>query len=98
MDRDPKKLQAIQNINLQGGGNVVGAGMGGTVPDSHPKHLAGNLYRNPALSSTVWATPVLEPVLLRYVGRSEEHTSELQSPCNLVCRLLLAKKKKMIKL
>src|SRR5256885_7037437 len=29
-----------------------------------------------------------------YFGRSEEHTSELQSPCNLVCRLLLEKKKK----
>src|SRR5256885_5197420 len=27
--------------------------------------------------------------------RSEEHTSELQSPCNLVCRLLLEKKKKV---
>src|SRR2546426_2491032 len=27
------------------------------------------------------------------VQRSEEHTSELQSPCNLVCRLLLEKKK-----
>src|SRR5688500_19129740 len=26
--------------------------------------------------------------------RSEEHTSELQSPCNIVCRLLLEKKKK----
>src|SRR2546426_3832264 len=32
---------------------------------------------------------------LGYLGlrRSEEHTSELQSPCNLVCRLLLEKKK-----
>src|SRR5256885_8063553 len=29
-----------------------------------------------------------------FLGRSEEHTSELQSPCNLVCRLLLEKKKK----
>src|SRR5256885_6867949 len=29
----------------------------------------------------------------RVSGRSEEHTSELQSPCNLVCRLLLEKKK-----
>src|SRR5256885_11093111 len=29
-------------------------------------------------------------------GRSEEHTSELQSPCNLVCRLLLEKKKKLL--
>src|SRR5256885_4560338 len=28
--------------------------------------------------------------------RSEEHTSELQSPCNLVCRLLLEKKKKSV--
>src|SRR5256885_4667077 len=30
------------------------------------------------------------------VLRSEEHTSELQSPCNLVCRLLLEKKKKIL--
>src|SRR2546426_7103491 len=30
----------------------------------------------------------------QYIRRSEEHTSELQSPCNLVCRLLLEKKKK----
>src|SRR5256885_4476923 len=28
-----------------------------------------------------------------HLYRSEEHTSELQSPCNLVCRLLLEKKK-----
>src|SRR2546426_6240831 len=32
----------------------------------------------------------------RPADRSEEHTSELQSPCNLVCRLLLEKKKKKI--
>src|SRR5256885_12173346 len=32
----------------------------------------------------------------RYSPRSEEHTSELQSPCNLVCRLLLEKKKQTI--
>src|ERR1039457_5255113 len=30
--------------------------------------------------------------------RSEEHTSELQSPCNLVCRLLLEKKKEITQL
>src|SRR2546426_1971183 len=37
------------------------------------------------------------PELIRPIAalpRSEEHTSELQSPCNLVCRLLLEKKKK----
>ena len=31
--------------------------------------------------------------LIQTAKRSEEHTSELQSPCNLVCRLLLEKKK-----
>src|SRR3989454_5364410 len=34
------------------------------------------------------------PGLARRSPRSEEHTSELQSPCNLVCRLLLEKKKR----
>src|SRR2546426_8632927 len=32
-------------------------------------------------------------VVMGWEDRSEEHTSELQSPCNLVCRLLLEKKK-----
>src|SRR5256885_11989620 len=40
------------------------------------------------------ASRVFGPLLL---DRSEEHTSELQSPCNLVCRLLLEKKKQSIK-
>src|SRR5256885_8612193 len=35
----------------------------------------------------------LERDLHAHGARSEEHTSELQSPCNLVCRLLLEKKK-----
>src|SRR5256885_6887563 len=64
-------------------------------------------HRSPVVSSE--ATPPLPalPVPsglsgpLGYIGecgavlgaRSEEHTSELQSPCNLVCRLLLEKKK-----
>src|SRR5205807_9827129 len=42
------------------------------------------------------ATPLSEPRRRQWPsgrGRSEEHTSELQSPCNLVCRLLLEKKK-----
>src|SRR5256885_4525818 len=36
------------------------------------------------------------PWWLQRLQRSEEHTSELQSPCNLVCRLLLEKKKRSI--
>src|SRR5205807_6108535 len=39
-------------------------------------------------------TPALKQALgIDSEPRSEEHTSELQSPCNLVCRLLLEKKK-----
>src|SRR2546426_4919837 len=37
---------------------------------------------------------VCSNILSIALERSEEHTSELQSPCNLVCRLLLEKKKK----
>src|SRR2546430_13615781 len=40
---------------------------------------------------------VIIAVYLVYVLRSEEHTSELQSQSNLVCRLLLEKKKKKLK-
>src|SRR5256885_14426657 len=36
-------------------------------------------------------------IAYRRALRSEEHTSELQSPCNLVCRLLLEKKKKALR-
>src|SRR5256885_11785919 len=45
----------------------------------------------------VGAAVVQFPVLrgIHMQGRSEEHTSELQSPCNLVCRLLLEKKKSL---
>src|SRR5256885_6021175 len=47
-----------------------------------------------AVSGMRWS--LLQPPLAEghQVCRSEEHTSELQSPCNLVCRLLLEKKKK----
>src|SRR2546426_4020159 len=38
--------------------------------------------------------PLRRPHRIANDTRSEEHTSELQSPCNLVCRLLLEKKKK----
>src|SRR3989454_2371254 len=54
------------------------------VRDGRVRRATGDrASRGPAL--------VLE---LRLGARSEEHTSELQSPCNLVCRLLLEKKKK----
>src|SRR2546426_9589395 len=51
------------------------------LPISHPRSRGGEHH--------------LAPHRVRRVSarRSEEHTSELQSPCNLVCRLLLEKKK-----
>src|SRR5256885_12648718 len=45
-----------------------------------PVHVSQNLVFHPATTHN-------------FLPRSEEHTSELQSPCNLVCRLLLEKKK-----
>src|SRR2546426_3890042 len=61
------------------------------VADSESKYNSLQLRLNHRLSrglqfqnSFTWAKAT----------RSEEHTSELQSPCNLVCRLLLEKKKK----
>src|SRR3989454_2978998 len=47
--------------------------------------------------SSAWAVGSCQTsrrLCARAATRSEEHTSELQSPCNLVCRLLLEKKKK----
>src|SRR6266566_5334209 len=54
-----------------------------------PPEALGNLRR-------VDSARTLAEHLASSGGRSEEHTSELQSPCNLVCRLLLEKKKKKI--
>src|SRR5256885_12766240 len=56
----------------------------------HTAHLmAAPRRRNPADS----ITHIKQTIRKRTIPRSEEHTSELQSPCNLVCRLLLEKKK-----
>src|SRR5256885_10525734 len=45
------------------------------------------------LATRVNLTDTRQKKRMYLMGRSEEHTSELQSPCNLVCRLLLEKKK-----
>src|SRR5256885_9123236 len=62
----------------------------------HRCHSPGHLRT--AWASAGWKPPAAtgegKVVLVRRAVRSEEHTSELQSPCNLVCRLLLEKKKK----
>src|SRR2546426_1390083 len=57
------------------------------------------LYRSLLVAAAVTSAATSnERYSLSMDSRSEEHTSELQSPCNLVCRLLLEKKKKNKKL
>src|SRR5256885_13099038 len=46
-------------------------------------------------SSSLWWSLLCSPRTFLWT-RSEEHTSELQSPCNIVCRLLLEKKKNVL--
>src|SRR5256885_7595273 len=67
-----------------------------SVPDGRPRGVRRNAHvtapRRPRDPGRWQAPP--EPCTscrtrVREEGRSEEHTSELQSPCNLVCRLLL---------
>src|SRR2546426_12604270 len=63
------------------------------LPISHAKCTAG--YRATKACKS-WGEFAMTPSARRKARpsrRSEEHTSELQSPCNLVCRLLLEKKK-----
>src|SRR2546426_7334765 len=64
----------------------------------HAGHAAASCARVSGRASSVTAPLTTSaPATAAYTPhgtRSEEHTSELQSPCNLVCRLLLEKKKK----
>src|SRR2546430_5853862 len=55
------------------------------------------LFRSEGLPAAVVLIPVVFPTAKRIgIHRSEEHTSELQSQSNLVCRLLLEKKKRRV--
>src|SRR5256885_3949660 len=59
---------------------------GGRTPEALLAEIIFTRYRGGRLTDYVSR--------LHYLSRSEEHTSELQSPCNFVCRLLLEKKKR----
>src|SRR5256885_3511947 len=62
----------------------------GTTP-SHEKRAPWMIFHRGSVAQR--SRRVAEPYTTSR-SRSEEHTSELQSPCNLVCRLLLEKKKR----
>src|SRR5256885_12202189 len=63
-------------------------------PNASP--ISGRLWLVSSLASAMATCRGRATERLRRLDRWEEHTSELQSPCNLVCRLLLEKKKTTI--
>src|SRR2546426_5749793 len=74
-------------------------GRGGAPGDGYPPHLERGAAGARLLHLSRGGVRRDQPAAVRPPrgggrARSEEHTSELQSPCNLVCRLLLEKKKK----
>src|SRR5688500_4366729 len=82
---DPVLLNAYRWRSIgpdRGGRSIAVAGVKGRPREAYFGAVGGGLWKTTDAGNT-WA-PVTD--------RSEEHTSELQSPCNLVCRLLLEKK------
>src|SRR5688572_32474993 len=65
-----------------------------SMKDDGPFFRVGRAFS--VVNGSNWSGPVVASHAAIYLlkGRSEEHTSELQSQSNLVCRLLLEKKKK----
>src|SRR5256885_9744671 len=68
----------IYTLSLHDALPISSASLGVPMPVGTPNAALGSRFNHLQIS----------------LNRSEEHTSELQSPCNLVCRLLLEKKKK----
>src|SRR5256885_4283968 len=93
------QISAAQNQSRKGHvvipeSSVVHVGDGGVMARTHLRIMmpAGGVFTGapqpnelPPFAGLFFETPAS-------IARSEEHTSELQSPCNLVCRLLLEKK------
>src|SRR5688500_19969096 len=75
---------AARQAHAQGSGR--GAFQNFTVVGTRVSGNRGVVFSTGIANSSQQITP------RQMFGRSEEHTSELQSPCNLVCRLLLEKK------
>src|SRR2546426_9252640 len=98
----------LRNYEDSGAGLIMGAGhfvapktLEVRLNDGGTRVLtADQVFLNVGTHATVPDVPGLQAAspltnIEARSSRSEEHTSELQSPCNLVCRLLLEKKKKI---
>src|SRR5438034_6543930 len=101
MLRRPQRSTLFPYTTLFRSGKGTQGKILGTVPDFY--HCScGEVFRNLTIDSELGRIFVKHSskgklVPDRYTVRSEEHTSELQSHSDLVCRLLLEKKKKTIK-
>src|SRR5256885_4707434 len=87
LSRSAGIASGLINTSQQIGG-AVGLAAAATISTTVTSHYVGS-HGAASLQSGAALTHGFEIAF-----RSEEHTSELQSPCNLVCRLLLEKKKK----
>src|SRR5256885_11281921 len=103
MHRMLQQLEGAGILQREGNGRHYGTGrrlmrLADSVLLNNTTHGArhavlAQLVRDIGESCNITAFSGSEVLYLDRVERSEEHTSELQSPCNLVCRLLLEKKK-----
>src|SRR5204863_5885268 len=97
---------AVYTLSLHDALPISGPGSDGVVGDVEPEggeegvllaaggeHALGDVGRAAGLSAAINLGPPADGQEERQRGRSEEHTSELQSRRDLVCRLLLEKKK-----
>src|SRR5688500_19930349 len=88
-NQDPQRTITFGNGNQ---GLVKGLGKIAISPD----HTISNVFLVDSLDyNLLFVSQLCQMGYNCLFTRSEEHTSELQSPCNLVCRLLLEKKKQM---
>src|SRR2546426_3313824 len=89
IDQQPAAARERQRavVVVRGGGEIVAAAP--IVRERGPGREVRDADRSEAVGPDA---PLAEHELRPGAQRSEEHTSELQSPCNLVCRLLLEKK------
>src|SRR3989449_3598655 len=104
---DPRLVTAMAAMVASGtydvvlGSRILGdtARRGGMPRDKYVSNRLFTAFQNLVMGAKISGVPTGDPAFSRKVleERSEEHTSELQSRLHLVCRLLLEKKKKKIK-
>src|SRR5688572_31612184 len=97
MIRRPPRSTLFPYTTLFRSRGVLIGGRVSRVRFRRPDQMPDPRHRHVGHVRTGSPTGIEDPVRTCPTWRSEEHTSELQSQSNLVCRLLLEKKKKTIK-